>query len=345
MRKTAAAVCAALFCAVIFTGCFGAATKTRQSSAAAFTQPSTEAQTPQSATSAATEEPPTAALTTAPENTAKVYEYTVQPIWCQSQKGRIYGEAYVPKGGGRFPLIIASHGLGANLNSGAAFAKRYAPKCYAVYTFDFRGGSTPGRQNRSEGKVLEMSVLTEADDLEAVLDAAKKWNFVDKSRIFLQGASQGGLVSTIVGLRRQSDVAGLVLMYPAFSLYDYVHDMFTTYREVPDKFKLLWMELGRVYARDLWDYDVRDALPEFKKPVLIVHGDEDDVIDVSGSKKAEELFPDCELHILSGAGHGFDGEHFNQAAGFGIDFLETVCGQIEDEPALPNALPRGAPVR
>ena len=36
-----------------------------------------------------------------------------------------------------------------------------------------------------------MSVMTEADDLEAVLDELTKYDFVDRTRIFLRGISQG----------------------------------------------------------------------------------------------------------------------------------------------------------
>ena len=66
--------------------------------------------------------------------------------------------------------------------------------------------------------VLIMSVMTEAGDLEAVLEESKAWDFVDSSKIFLLGGSQGGLVTTVVGNSHQSDIAGMMLMYPALSI-------------------------------------------------------------------------------------------------------------------------------
>ena len=41
----------------------------------------------------------------------------------------------------------------------------------SAYVFDFRGGTVGG--NKSEGSNREMSVLTEASDLEAVLESSK----------------------------------------------------------------------------------------------------------------------------------------------------------------------------
>ena len=47
-----------------------------------------------------------------------------------------------------------------------------------------------------------MSVLTEVADLEAVLDAALAWPFVDAGRTALFGRSLGGLVALLTAARR-----------------------------------------------------------------------------------------------------------------------------------------------
>lgn len=62
-------------------------------------------------------------------------------------------------------------------------------------TFDFCGG---GLFRTSDGKTYDMSVFTEADDLEAVLDYFAEESYVDKSKISLFGCSQGGFASAIV---------------------------------------------------------------------------------------------------------------------------------------------------
>ena len=80
-----------------------------------------------------------------------------------------------------------------------------------------------------------MSVLTEASDLSAVLDAAKAWPFVDSDKIFLLGGSQGGLVTIITGCERQDELAGMMLMYPALSAKaDSQANSYASPEEVPE---------------------------------------------------------------------------------------------------------------
>ena len=129
-----------------------------------------------------------------------------QEIWVQNGDDRIYGVAYVPaaEDGKKVPLVIFSHELGNDHTSGERYAERLAEAGYAAYVFDFRGGTVGG--NRSDGSNSEMSILTEASDLESVLAAAKTWDFVDPDKIVLLGGSMGGLVTTVVGSTHQDEI-------------------------------------------------------------------------------------------------------------------------------------------
>ena len=55
--------------------------------------------------------------------------------------------------------------------------------------------------------------MTEADDLEAVLDELTKYDFVDRTRIFLSGISQG-VFFDCGGARRQKDIQGMICTVP-----------------------------------------------------------------------------------------------------------------------------------
>ena len=57
------------------------------------------------------------------------------------------------------------------------------------------------KNSRSGNDILKMSVFTEVDDLDVVVNTLKNQNFVDKNNIFLLGQSQGGVVSTIEGAK------------------------------------------------------------------------------------------------------------------------------------------------
>ena len=136
--------------------------------------------------------------------------YRTEEIWCLNGEKQIYGIAYIPSGEDSFPLIVFSHELGNDHESGIRYAERLAEAGYAAYVFDFCGGTVGG--NKSDGSNKEMSVLTEASDLEAVLESAKSWDFVDPDKIVLLGGSMGGLVTTVVGSRHQEEIAGMILM-------------------------------------------------------------------------------------------------------------------------------------
>lgn len=250
--------------------------------------------------------------------------YTTREIWVDNDGQRIYGVAYVPNGASQdspVPLVILSHGLGATHTMMVPYAQDLAENGYAAYVFDFRGGATSGSQ--SEGDTTSMSVMTEASDLEAVMAAAQSWDFVDTSRIVLAGGSQGGMVSAVVAARDPSAVRALVLFYPALSIVDDVHQTFASEDEIPATYSLFgWMTVGRNYATDVWDYDVFGEIGAYTGPVLIVHGDADNVVPVSYSQRAAQVYQNCELEVIPGAGHGFTGDAYQQSVTYALDFLQ-----------------------
>lgn len=247
--------------------------------------------------------------------------YETSNLWVDEDGQRIYGEAYVPEGTGPFPLVILSHGFGGSHDDLASYAQALAENGYAAYVFDFRGGSAGG--NQSDGDPLEMSVETEAADLEAVLTAAGGWDFVEQGHVSLAGASQGGMVSALVAARHPDEVRSLILFYPALSIVDDVHDAFAAESDVPDTYQPLgaWMTVGSRYATDVWDLDVYGTIAGYEGPVLIVHGDADRIVDVSYSERAAETYDNCTLDVIPGAGHGFSGEAYERSLDDALEFL------------------------
>lgn len=249
-------------------------------------------------------------------------EYEIREMDCTIGSQNIYGVAYIPETDGTVPLVIFAHELGSTHRSGTEYAEELASRGIATYTFDFRGGSTA---SRSDGSTVGMSVMTEAADVEAVLDAAKEWDFVDSSRIALIGASQGGMASAVAASRRSGEIAGLILLYPALLVHDAVHEQFDSLDEVPEQFYFNgWINVGKNYVSDVWDYDVYAEMPNYTNPVLILHGDRDGIVDVSYAQRAAESYPDAELHILHGAGHGFYGSSFDTAMSYILDYLSEI---------------------
>ncbi|MCR0410327.1 alpha/beta fold hydrolase [[Clostridium] innocuum] len=252
-----------------------------------------------------------------------VQQYSTKEFEINYDDKRIYGQLYLPLDTKeKYPLVIISHGLGGNYETGADYAMNLAKQGYAVYCFDFRGGSA---SSKSSGSTLEMSLFTEQDDLNAVIDTLKKRSFIDEKNIFLMGTSQGGAVSAITAAKRK-DIQGMILLYPAFVLVDMAQEQFESVDDIPETYQLLWLRVGRVYAEKLLDYDIYEEIKKYQEDVLILHGDEDDIVPLSYSQKALDTYPSARLHILHGAGHGFYGSDATQA----IDYiLEYLAGNLE----------------
>ncbi len=250
------------------------------------------------------------------------YEYEIVKKDCERDGLNISGEAYVPKREGKLPLVIFAHELGSTHRSGIPYAECLANHGIAAYVFDFCGGSV---SSRSDGSTVGMSVMTEAADMEAVLEAAQQWDFVDSDKIVLIGASQGGVASAVVAAREPEKVNGLVLLYPAFVIRDTVQDEFDSIDEVPEQFNFNgWIMVGRNYVTDVWDYDVYAEMKNFQKPVLLLHGNRDSLVDISYSERAAEAYPDAELEVLDGAGHGFYGNSFEIAMDYILSYLTEI---------------------
>lgn len=251
-----------------------------------------------------------------------VYEYETQELWCGEDGNRIYGVAYIPEREGPAPLVIFAHELGNTHASGTSYAKELAIRGLAVYTFDFRGGSTA---SRSDGETTEMSVMTEADDLEMVMDAARDWDFADSGKIVLLGGSQGGMAAAVAAAREPERITGLIMMYPAFVIPDTVHGEFDSLEDIPEAFNLLgWIWVGRNYAADVWDYDLYGEMQKYTKPVLLLHGNRDGIVDISYSERAAESYPNVEFHTMRGAGHGFYGSSFDEAMKHILNYLQNI---------------------
>lgn len=252
----------------------------------------------------------------------KIYQYEKQKINISAGKQNIYGIAYIPQAEEKVPLVIFSHELGYTHTSGISYAESLASHGIAVYIFDFRGGSD---YSQSDGKTTEMSVMTEADDIESVIQSAREWSFIDIDKIILIGASQGGMASAVAVSKNPEIIAGLVLLYPALLISDVVHEEFASLNDVPDQFFFNgWIYVGRNYVADVWDYDIYKEMSDYQKPVLILHGDRDSIVDISYSHKASESYPDAEFHTIHGAGHGFYGRTFNEAMDYILDYISRV---------------------
>ena len=217
----------------------------------------------------------------------------------------VYGDAYIPDAE-EFPLVIFSHGYNGCKNDFRSDAAFLLKEGVASITFTYCGS---GARDRSGLATTRMTVFTEREDLEAVMDHAgsiKGFN----GRLYLFGGSQGGLIAAMAAQTRPEDIAGLVLIFPALSIPDgwngmYPESRFPDPEDIPETIPWMGVELGRDFAAALRGFDIYEKMAEFTKPVMIFHGDADSVIPISYSRRASETYPNCRYQTYPGVGHGF----------------------------------------
>ena len=215
----------------------------------------------------------------------------------------IYGEVYIPYNGREnHPAVILCHGMNSHFYHLSHIAMTLAERGIVTYTFDFCGGST---EPESSGTLLEMSVVTEADDLRAVIAHVKAMDYVNPDEVYLLGMSQGGYVATEVAAEQQDAIAGMILLYPAYNINDIVRKMYPDTSSIPETAAIFDTVVGKNYFLDALSVNIEADMKAYKGPVLILHGDQDPIVPLSYSKQALTCFSDARLIVIEGAQHGF----------------------------------------
>ncbi|WP_137171357.1 dienelactone hydrolase family protein [Massilia sp. HP4] len=123
---------------------------------------------------------------------------------------------FQPNGPGPFPLIVINHGKDSGRPSlqprdrfyymASAFVKRG----YAVMVPMRQGFSNSGGRYRDHGCDMTANGYTQAADIRATLDYARRQSWVDSQRMVVAGQSYGGLATIALGTGNLPGVRGLI---------------------------------------------------------------------------------------------------------------------------------------
>lgn len=242
-------------------------------------------------------------------------------------RGRIVnGTLLLPDAGSPAPAVIFSHGYNGSADDFAPVAEVLAERGIASYCFDFCGGSVHAQDTLS---TADMTIGTQIQDLEAALDRLKEHERIRKDAIFLFGGSQGGLVSALVAAERSADVAGLALLFPALCIADNWRERYPAETDIPDETELWGMKLGRKFFLDIRTLDPFSRIGSYGGRVLLLHGDEDDVVPLSYSQRAEKVYPNVELVVYRGEKHGFTDSAMRDVSERLLEWMERVLAPAE----------------
>lgn len=262
----------------------------------------------------------------------KTYKVCSKGMTVPAGNHTIYGELLLPQGlDGKLPTVIVSHGLGSSgENAKALVGMSLAMSGFAVFCFDFFGGN---RHSKSGGEMWEMSVFTEKEDLNAVIDHIKTLDTTDTDKLFLLGESQGGFVTAITAAEHP-EIKAVIEYYPALCIPEDARKRHGAKENIPERENFGGSRLGSAYSESVWDYDVYRVISAYKGPVLILHGDKDKVVNISYGRRAAEVYANAEFVCLPGEIHGFTGEGRKKAAQLSYDFLQRALSGDDREEIL-----------
>ena len=252
---------------------------------------------------------------------------------CMRDGLTIRGMEYLPDGfeeGKKYPVIIVSHGFLGNYASVAAFCEEFAGMGYVSYCFNFCGGGNGPEEGcpESDGKSTDMTVMTEVEDLTAVINFAKNKPYTDHENLILMGVSQGGFVSGLTAAKYGNEISRLIMIYPALCIPDdarrgRVGGADYDPQNVPERIECATV-LGKAYHEEVVGLEPYLELSAYQGPVLILHGMEDDVVNYSYSVRAKESYKkgQCHLQLIRDMGHALNEEQLASAKASIRQFLK-----------------------
>ena len=227
----------------------------------------------------------------------KKYSYKTEKISVEYNGINLFGEALIPIGvsGQKFKTVIYAHGANSNYKSDMTTLKSLAKSGVACYTFDFYGWTSkstgPKGAKWFKGTPMEDNdayvnkVLLQVEDLNAVIEKVKTFDFADKDNIYLLGSSMGGVTVATCAATHSGDIKGIILQYPAIFLNEQAYESEAEYN-----------------------------VDNYKNPVLILQGNNDKIVPDRYSTELcnyynSENKEHCKMIMYDGQPHVFTGKY------------------------------------
>lgn len=215
-------------------------------------------------------------------------------------------------------IIIMSHGFTGDKDEEGRFVKaagKFSKAGFAVLRFDFAGSG--------ESDFTGTTVSGWVDDLRSAIKFVKQ----RYKKIGLLGLSQGGLCSI---LSYDKQISTLVLWAPVTKAKTPGSLKDPKIRKELEKkgWVLIKNEAGKEFRVEKEYLTLRESinqqeiLSKIKCPVLIIHGNKDDVVPSEHSKTAMNFLPKgSKLEILENAGHSLE-ERIDTATSLSTDWFK-----------------------
>ncbi|BAZ53341.1 hypothetical protein NIES4103_60150 [Nostoc sp. NIES-4103] len=230
------------------------------------------------------------------------YEEVYLPVWVKSGKVEYIHGWWIQNNQPDAKVLLYLHGNAINVGANISHANRFYQLGFSVLLIDYRG------YGRAQGRF--------PNEMRVYQDAMIAWNFlvqqqqISPSEIFLYGHSLGGAIAIDLAVK-QNQAAGLI-----------VESSFTSIREV-----IAYRNVFRIFPIDLLltqRFESIKKVPQFKLPVLFIHGTADSTIPSFMSEKLYAAASEPKTLFLVP-----DAEHNNTATVGDIKYLRKVKAFVE----------------
>jgi hypothetical protein len=228
-----------------------------------------------------------------------------QKIFFKNSNGvKLCGVLSDPKDNKNNLIVIICHGFSNNKDGDfyVMLSDEINKKNVSTFRFDYFG------HGESEGNFEDITVTEGIDDILCSYSLLKKEGYTN---IALFGSSYGGNTSLFAATKIK-DLRFLMLRAPVSDyleverirggeerLKKWKEDGIRLYRERDGK-KLF---LKYAFYEDIKKYDGYKAGEKINIPVLLMHGDQDEVIPLAQSIKLSKIIKNCKFYIMKGATH------------------------------------------
>ena len=228
-------------------------------------------------------------------------------ISIDGSKGKLWAQLYKPylEPGQRCDLVVLCHGLNCdhNFELMRRIGVSLQAKGIATLEFDFNG------HGASEGKLVDMTIPNEIEDLEQVLAYAQDLRFV--RNIALVGHSQGAVVAAMVAGKHPEDINAVVLLAPSSSVRDDIArgNLFGVEfnpLDPPDSLVLHnGIALGRRYLKTAFRLPIFETSGQYHGNACVIQGNGDRLVPYTCGERFHQLWEHSEYYELEYYDHNF----------------------------------------
>ncbi len=205
--------------------------------------------------------------------------------------------------------VIVSHGFASNKENISIYTKFLQSKGYSTLAFDYSGHGESG------GDIGNTTATAWKDDLNAAIDFMQE----HCNDIALLGFSLGGMSSLLCSSRSKATIA---IAPPTNFRKLAVHFIKSGLIKKFEKFiDFGGLNIKTTFITESAKYDMKKIVKSTKCPILIIHGDKDDIVPLLQSEEIMQYINEPKkLAVINDMGHSVSN----------IDQMNIICKEISD---------------